>query len=290
VQVVPEDVNDDGHPDVIILGEDAGEGEGDGAFIVLFDAGLSNVTPVVTPFSIPPGSLYIAVGDLNRDGRADLVLNSWHGGLSGILGYSLTFIGEAGGGFMLRGDSGAGLGRTLLADFNTDGYLDVVGGGIVGAFHKIVSVTLGNGNGEFVVSYPFDAPWPLLVDDFNSDGRPDFISAGFSGPDGNFTVLINTSPYGCLDRVTLTYAAGTLDIGFTIKSLTPTTWSTWIAFQNSFIPLWSLPIPAVPAEVSFTLPIPGFPQIGNVAVLTTMSSPAYGLMCGDLKVVDTGAP
>ena len=142
------------------------------------------------------------------------------GGFFGIDNLSQLFAGQPGGGLSFRGGiPGGGGGRAVLADFNTDGYLDIAGGSIVsGTFWKTVSVTLGHGDLEFSPSPPFLGPWPVLTEDFNGDGRPNLVLAGFSGPDSFFTVLLNTSPYGCLDRLTLNYAAGTLGISFRSKA------------------------------------------------------------------------
>src|SRR5205085_5339075 len=103
-----------------------------------------------------------------------------------------------------------------------------------------------------------------------------------------FSVFMNVSSRGCIDRLALTYSAGTLTLNFTIKHVVASRWRGWIAWQSSVAQLWSAETPAVPDTVVFSLPIANVPQIGNVAVLTMMSSDSYGLMCGDLKMVDTG--
>ena len=91
---------------------------------------------------------------------------------------------------------------------------------------------------------------------------------------------------GCGDTLTVTYAAGTLNLGFMLSTATPATWSTSIALQNVLYNLWSIPIPAVAPPVSFNLPIPGFPHVGPVLVQTTLSRPG-GVTCVDWEVVDT---
>ena len=94
---------------------------------------------------------------------------------------------------------------------------------------------------------------------------------------------------GCDDTLTVSYAAGTLNLGFTLSTATPATWSTWLALQNSVVyNLWSVPIPSVTPAVSFNLPIAGFPHIGPVLVLTTLSQPR-GATCVDWKIVDTAS-
>jgi hypothetical protein len=85
----------------------------------------------------------------------------------------------------------------------------------------------------------------------------------------------------------LSYEAGTLNIGFTLKSATATTWNTFFATTTESGELWSIPIPIVSPAMSFTVPLAGFPSIGNVFVLTTLGSFADP-MCADLKVVNSG--
>jgi hypothetical protein len=181
--------------------------------------------------------------------------------------------------------SGIGI---ALADFNTDGKLDFVTGKSFGGFR----VLAGDGRGDWFAYYDFGplaftyAPVPqFVIEDFDRDERPDLMFLENGDP---LLVEINTSPRGCVDTLKLTYANGTLNVGFTIKSAIPTSWSTWVAFQSSLIRLWSLDIPAVPTAVSFNVAIPEVPPLGNIGVLTMMSSGTYGLMCGDWEVLDTG--
>jgi hypothetical protein len=65
---------------------------------------------------------------------------------------------------------------------------------------------------------------------------------------------------GCGDTLTVTYVGGTLNLGFTLSTATPVTWTTSVALQNVLYNLWSIPLPAVTPPVLFNVPIPGFPQ------------------------------
>jgi acid phosphatase len=96
-----------------------------------------------------------------------------------------------------------------------------------------------------------------------------------------------TSAITCQDTLTLSDVGGTLNLGFTIGSATPATWSTWLVAESTPFKLWSLPIPAVSPAVFFNLPVPGFPQLGTVYVVTILT-PTAGTSCGDLKSVNTG--
>ena len=88
--------------------------------------------------------------------------------------------------------------------------------------------------------------------------------------------------------LTLGYTAGTLKLGFTLQSVAPTTWSSWVVGSFGVVNLWSIPIPVVSPAVSLSVPIPNVPPIGPIGVLTVLSTPAQGVMCFDWKIVDTG--
>ncbi len=118
--------------------------------------------------------------------------------------------------------------------------------------------------------------------DGNLYGTAPFAGGGF----GDTFRLRN--PASCDDTLGLTYSAGTLTMAFTIKTTTSATWATWLFAQNIAAQLWSIPIPTVLPAVSFSVPIPNFPPIGPVLVLTTLI-PTTGSACFDFKVINTTA-
>jgi hypothetical protein len=72
-----------------------------------------------------------------------------------------------------------------------------------------------------------------------------------------------------------------------VGSTTPGTWNAWLLAQGSTIQLWSMPIPVVSPAKTFNVPIPGFPSVGNVFVITTLTTTG-GASCVDWKGVNTG--
>ena len=110
----------------------------------------------------------------------------------------------------------------------------------------------------------------------------------FGGPDSDGGVVYRVTLPPCTDTMTLTYGAGTVNIGFTLASSTPATFSTWLVHQSGVFNLWSVPVPAIAPAVSFNLPIAGFPSIGNVGLLTVLNAPGWPGACYDWQVVDTG--
>jgi hypothetical protein len=90
-------------------------------------------------------------------------------------------------------------------------------------------------------------------------------------------------------RVTPSVFGGTLSLNFDLGAVEPLQWSVWLSIQNHTYPLWSAPIPAIDPSVQFGVPIPGFPALGNVGVLTTLVHPSKGITCSSWRTVNTGA-
>ena len=110
----------------------------------------------------------------------------------------------------------------------------------------------------------------------------------FGGPlsDGGVVYRVTLPP--CTDTLMPTYGAGTLNLGFSLASSTPATFSTWLVHQNGVVNLWSVPVPAIGPAVSFNVPIAAFPAIGNIGFLTVLNAPSWPGACYDWQVVDTG--
>ena len=106
-----------------------------------------------------------------------------------------------------------------------------------------------------------------------------------SGPVWSFTTAAAGTT--CTDTLTLGYASGTLNIGFTLGTSVAATWNVYVFAQNTLAPLWSMPVPVVSPATPFNVPIPGFPHLGTVYIVTTLG-PGTQATCWDVKSIDTG--
>ena len=182
--IVTGDFNHDGRADVAMISVRhpiayIATGNGDGTF------------KQFNHYDTPPaqnGLKTLAVGDLNRDGNLDLVVGAGMG--------VCVLLGKGDGTFQpgaayefsqprLGSLTGA---RSIVADLNGDGILDVANG---------FTVLTGNGDGSLQAPLIF-GQWmdissntALALADFNGDGKPDLLGVA---PDGmGLSLLINNT-------------------------------------------------------------------------------------------------
>jgi hypothetical protein len=193
------DFNDDGHTDLVTANQNTGNvslllGDGNGGF-----------SPAPgSPFAAGAAPRGVAVGDLNGDNEADVVVsNEGSDNETVLLGDGAGGLTEATGSPYTVGDAPR---EVTLGDFDGDGNLDIAtaNSGEPSAGNNTVSVLLGDGSGGFAEAThsPFTAGnWPFAIDtgDFNGDGNLDIVTAnrypGGSGKD-DMSVLIGDGAGG----------------------------------------------------------------------------------------------
>jgi hypothetical protein len=145
------------------------------------------------------GTYSVALGDLNGDGKLDLVLNSGVDSAAVVV-----LLGNGNGTFANAKGFGIGQGAEgvphgiVIGDFNGDGKLDVLAltGGQNNGPHSIIFLA-GNGDGSFGGQQGFDLPanssfgYAIVAGDFNRDGKLDFAVTNFAN--GMVSVFLNTS-------------------------------------------------------------------------------------------------
>ena len=177
--VAAADVNGDGKPDLLVGNANSHNvsvllGGGDGTFATQ------------TAFAAGFAPLSIAIGDFNGDGKLDLVTANYVNNVSLLLGHGDgTFASQttfAAGSFPFS---------VAVTDVNGDGKPDVVVANVGNSFVGTVIVLLGRGDGTFASQATFSAgaqTRSVAVADTNGDGKPDLITANFSG--NNLSVLL----------------------------------------------------------------------------------------------------
>src|SRR5207247_4528042 len=152
---------------------------------VLFSA--SPDAALARGYPVRAGPYSVAAGDLNGDGRLDLVV-------ANSLANSVTvLLGNGAGTFHPARNFDAGLGSgpiwVLIVDVNGDGKPDIL---LANQSRNAVGVLLGNGDGTFQAPMNFDTagnlPESIAVGDFNGDGKLDVAVAHFDST--NVTMLL----------------------------------------------------------------------------------------------------
>ena len=213
------DFNGDGRADVVVTmgGQRATNG---GAYVYFANTDGTLKSPVRIDTAVNLGA--VAVGDLNGDGRADLVVagkgdTQFYTSTDVLIGARVVR-GNADGSFTAAQTLAAPTGYTYRAlaigDINKDGKPDLAIAAVDAGLNDTVYVFAGRGDGTFEAptSLPMGGGGPgitaLAIADFTYDGNPDVMIAG-----GTYTAVLvgkgNTTLDG-LNALTIGSRAQTL--------------------------------------------------------------------------------
>jgi outer membrane protein assembly factor BamB len=180
------DMNGDGVLDLVTANAEVGGGvsillgNGDGTFRAAIAAG-----------KVPDGGNTVATGDLNGDGKPDVVVASTYAQGLGTPPSVLVLLGHGDGSLEapVAYTVASSPEMVIVGDLNSDGKPDIaVGtGGSDG-----VSVLLNNGDGTFAPAATYKTGhqmWAVALGDVNGDDKPDLVTADADAAD--ITVLIN---------------------------------------------------------------------------------------------------
>lgn len=187
------DINGDGKADIMVTNFNGAGNTWDathGAYTVLLGNGDGTFQAAQTTY-LSQGTSYLAIGDVNGDGKPDLIISSCCE--TNNDGQVAVLLGNGDGTFRspVTYDSGAGAGgvggSVALLDLSGNGKLDIVTVNWGGS----VAVLMGNGDGTFqpAVTYPvgYNAEG-LGVGDFNQDGNLDVVVVDCCG--GYVSILL----------------------------------------------------------------------------------------------------
>ncbi|HEX3108987.1 MAG TPA: VCBS repeat-containing protein, partial [Thermoanaerobaculia bacterium] len=187
------DFNGDGIKDIAVTYSRDIEGT-DGWLTIMMGGSDGLMHPLPTEYPIGPKPRGIAIGDLNGDGKLDLVVaadtknyycNSLPFCLHDVVGGEVVLLGNGDGTFRNGyASSGGHPYDVAVADFNGDGKPD-----LVVANGTTVSILLNRGDGTFgaPVNYAAGSRYIgylgryVAVGDFNRDGARDFAVSGTEG-------------------------------------------------------------------------------------------------------------
>ena len=118
-----------------------------------------------------------------------------------------------------------------------------------------------------------------------------FGSISFDSGNGDveIEVKIVKETAGFEIAVDASYAAGQLNLNFTIGAAEPAEWTNYLILTSpsvQVIPLWSVSIPAIPTPIEVPVAFP-LPSLGWIGIWTGLST-AGGLQGSDLEWVSTG--
>lgn len=183
--VAVRDLNGDGRPDIVLVNTSSTVG-------VLLNAGSGTFPATATTYASGATSgnaSAVAVGDVNADGRADLVVLNTNDSTVGVL------LGTGAGTFQAVTTYSVGSfsypSGLALADVNSDGRADVV---VANNMTSSVGILLSRSTGGLgtatQLSTGSNSPQSVTAGDMNGDSRPDIV---FGTSAGRVVVLLNSS-------------------------------------------------------------------------------------------------
>jgi flagellin-like hook-associated protein FlgL len=167
----------------IKIGQEMGTAAGDGTF---------SASTTFSTFHVG-----VAAGDINNDGKMDIVGDQYSGS-------TVAYLGNGDGTFTQSQSWSFNDGDMRLADFNNDGKLDVAGVVANGP----VRVALGNGDGTFGATSSVSVgtgAWAMTVADLNNDGNTDIIG---NNTDGTIGIRLGTGSGTFNSLITLSSGGG----------------------------------------------------------------------------------
>jgi hypothetical protein len=266
--IVTGNINNDGYSDLIVGGasHQGGSGYVSGYFSVL----LGGKSGLQAPRSYSPGSApsSVAIGDVNGDGKADVVLAATNLDSYGYptgTGTVQVYLGGGDGSFGYRGSYAIPSvpSSVALGDMNGNGKTDIV---TAGSDANSVSLLMGDGDGTFGVTQNYAAGTTysasaVVIGDFNGDHKPDLAVTddstdrdNSSGGTSSVAVRLNAGDWSTARLAvsgfpTSTTAGTTTNFTVTVKNANGT---TDVGYTGTVHFVSTDPQAGLPADYTFT--------------------------------------
>ena len=209
-EVVVSDINGDGKQDIVVADYYA---KNVSVFINTTTTGASTPTFAARKdFLVGQYTASIAVGDVNKDGKVDIVAANDGDNIVSVL-LNTTTTGDTTASFSYKTDftTGNAPSGVAIRDLDGDGRIDIV---TTNKLANTVSVLLNTTTtGDTIVSFSAKTDYPtgtnpsgITIADINNDGKPDIITANYSG--NSVSVLFDSSvhpPVSLFDSLAAMY-------------------------------------------------------------------------------------
>ncbi len=230
VHVATADVNGDGQADII-----TGAGVGGGPHVKVFDGNTGQLIKEFMAYDLNfRGGVWVAGGDIDRDGHAEVITGAGDGGGPHVKAFNLynTVAGvptdEVNGlarlrNFMAYDDQFRGGVRVAMGDVNADGYSDIVTGPGVGGGADVRVYDGKSGNMLFsrLIYDPTNRLGLYMnTGDIDGDGKAEIITGVGSGGSSNVMILDGATgtPKNGFERGFMAFGDGPNDTGVRVAA------------------------------------------------------------------------
>lgn len=186
VFVAAGDLNQDGLDDII-----TGAGGGAQAHVKAFSGADNSLIASFFAFNSFAGGVRVAAGDVNGDGRADIITGAGPGGGPQVIAFDAVSLAQLNSFFAYAPTFNGGV-FVAAGDVNGDGRTDIITGADAGGSPHVKAFSARDGS-ELLSFFAYDAAFAggvrVAAIDTNSDGRADILTGPGPGAEANLRVF-----------------------------------------------------------------------------------------------------